>query len=175
VRKPVVVLLASLLARCAPDPGSAPTRGELPPNPKLAPDAPPDRPVEATGTSEVEAYRAAIAPYVAQGRKTYPEAKRRFMAGLPEGHHFFVVTDIRDGSGGAESVFITVARIEGGRITGRIACDVLGVQGFKNGDPYTFEEGELVDWVITRPDGTEEGNAVGKFLDEWQKTRPRKK
>ena len=42
------------------------------------------------------------------------------------------------------------------------------------GDPYTFPEGELVDWLITHPDGSEEGNVVGKFLDEWQKTRPGK-
>ena len=31
-----------------------------------------------------------------------------------------------------------------------------------------------MDWVITHPDDTEEGNVVGKFLDEWQKTRPQR-
>ena len=38
--------------------------------------------------------------------------------------------------------------------------------------PVMFPESELVDWVITHPDGIEEGNVVGKFLDEWQKTHP---
>ena len=28
----------------------------------------------------------------------------------------------------------------------------------------------LVDWLISRPDGIEEGNVVGNFLDQWQKT-----
>jgi hypothetical protein len=26
----------------------------------------------------------------------------------------------------------------------------------------------LLDWLITRPDGTEEGNVVGKFIDTYR-------
>jgi hypothetical protein len=44
----------------------------------------------------------------------------------------------------------------------------------KNGDPHTFSESEVIDWLISRADGTEEGNVVGKFLDEWQKKKPGK-
>ena len=145
------------------------------PTPELSPNAPQDQPVRATGKAEAEEYQAAIAPYIEKGRKTYPEARRRYLAGLPAGHRFFVVTNLRDGSGTSEQVFVAVASITGDRITGRIASDILGVKGFRNGDPYTFPESELVDWLITRPDGTEEGNVVGKFLDEWQKTHPPKK
>ena len=89
---------------------------------------------------------------------------------LPAGCSFFVVTDIRDGSGTSEQVFIAIVSIKDGRITGRIASDIIGVKGFKNGDPFSLAESELVDWLITHPDGHEEGNVVGKFLDEWQKT-----
>jgi hypothetical protein len=164
------MLDAVLSAGC--DKKSAPTN--LPPNPTLSPKAPQDQPVDAKGRAAAEEYRAAIAPYVEKGRKTYPEAKKRYLAGLPAGQHFFVVTNLRDGSGTVEQVFVTVARIEGDRITGRISSDILGVKGFKSGDPYMFPESELLDWLITHPDGTEEGNVVGNFLDEWQKTRPRK-
>ena len=52
----------------------------------------------------------------------------------------------------------------------RIATGTIAIKRFKNGDPYSCPESELMDWVITHPDGTEEGNVVGKFLDEWQKT-----
>jgi hypothetical protein len=165
----VFVLAAGLSAGC--NNNSAPTN--LPPNPKLPSNAPPDQPVDAKGNAEVEEYLAAIAPYVAKGRKTYPEAKKRYLAGLPAGHHFFVVTNLRDGSGTSEQAFVAVASINDSRITGRIASDIFGVKGFKSGDPYTFPESELVDWLITHPDGSEEGNVVGKFLDEWQKTRGR--
>ncbi len=54
-------------------------------------------------------------------------------------------------------MFVTVASIKDNRITGRIASDIIGVKGFKNGDPYTFSESELADWLITHPDGSEEG------------------
>jgi hypothetical protein len=166
----VFVLAVGLDAGCSNT--SAPTH--LPPNPKLSPNAPQDQPVDAKGKAEAEEYRAAIAPYVEKGRKTYPEAKKRYLADLPAGHNFFAVTNLRDGSGTSEQVFVAVAGIEDDRITGRIASDIIGVRGFKNGDAYTFPESELVDWLITHPDGSEEGNVVGKFLDEWQKTRPRK-
>ena len=151
-----------------------PSPRNLPPNPELSPNAPQDQPVEAKGRAEAEEYEAAIAPYVEQGRRTYPAAKKRFLDGLPAGQNFFVVTNLRDGSGTSEQVFVTVASISEGRITGRIASDILGIRGFRRGDPYTFPETDLVDWLITHPDGTEEGNVVGKFLDEWQKPRSRK-
>lgn len=155
--------------------GNNSATSNLPPNPILSPNAPQDQLFDPKGSrAEAEAYLAAIAPYIAKGQKSYPEAKRRYLEGLPAGHNFYAVTKLRDGSGTTEQVFVAVARIKGDRITGRIASDIIGVKGFKNGDPYTFPETEVVDWLITRPDGSEEGNVVGKFLDEWQKARPRK-
>ena len=167
---PVLALLAGLSAGC----GGTPAPADLPPTPALSPDAPQDQPIDARGKAEVEEYRAAVAPYIERGRRTYPEAKARFLAGLPAGHHFFAATRLRDGSGRTEQVFVSVASIRGGRIAGRIANDIRTVKGFKAGDPHTFPEGELVDWLIARPDGSEEGNVVGKFLDEWHKTHRRR-
>jgi hypothetical protein len=164
------VLLAALNAGC----GNNPVPTNLPLNPKLSSNAPQDKPVQATGKTEAEEYRAAIAPYVEKARTTYPDAKKRYLAGLPAGNNFFAVTNLHDGSGTSEQVFVSVATIKENRITGRIASEIIGVKGFKAGDPYTFPESELVDWLVTHPDGSEEGNVVGKFLDEWQKTRPRK-
>lgn len=163
----LLVMVAALNAGYSDS--SAPTN--LPPNLKLAPNAPPDQPIDAKGKAETEEYRTAIAPYVEKGRKTYPEAKTRYLAGLPAGHNFFAVTNLRDSSGTIEQVFIAVASITDDRIAGHIASDIIGVKGFKKADPYTFPESELLDWLITHPDGSEEGNVVGKFLDGWQKTR----
>lgn len=172
MRFALLLLVIGLNVGCSNN--AAPTN--LPPNPQLSPNAPQDQPVDAQGQADVEAYRAAIAPYVAKGRKTYPDAKKRYLAGLSAGQNFFVVTNLADGSGTSEQVFVAVASIKGDRITGRIASDILGlgVKGFKNGDPYSFKESELVDWLITHPDGREEGNVAGKFLDDWQKSHPRK-
>jgi hypothetical protein len=149
------------------------TASSLPQNPKVSPKPPQDRPTEARGKTEVDEYRAAIAPYVAKGRQTYPDAKKRYLAGLPTGRTFFVVTNLRDKAGTTEQVFVAVANVREGRITGRIATDNLTVIGYKRGDSYSFPESDLIDWLITHPDGTEEGNVVGKFLDDWGKTRRR--
>lgn len=32
----------------------------------------------------------------------------------------------------------------------------------------SFAESMLIDWTISKPDGTEEGNYIGKFLDDYQ-------
>ena len=39
--------------------------------------------------------------------------------------------------------------------------------GSSFGDSYQFSESDLLDWLITHPDGSEEGNFVGKFLDSY--------
>lgn len=150
----LLILIAGLCAGCGE--ASAP---------------PADSSARPAGEAELKEFLAAMTPYVEQGRKTYPEAKARYLAGLPDDHHFYVVTNLRDDSGNTEQVFVAVDRIEGDRVVGRITGAIKVVKGFKNDDPYTFPESELVDWVITRPDSSEEGNVVGKFMDEWQKTR----
>jgi len=166
----MLVLAVALSAECS---RNAPPEN-MPPNARLSPNAPQDQPVDARGKARAEEYRAAIVPYVETGRKTYPKAKERFIAGLPAGQIFFAVTNLRDDSGTWEQVFVVVASIKEGRITGQIASDIIGVNGFKNGDAYTIAASELLDWAIAHPDGSDEGNVVGKFLDEWQKTHPRK-
>lgn len=133
----------------------------------VAPNAPKDKPVSATG-DEVRQFEEAIRPHVETARKTYPQAKERFLKGLPPKHTLFITTRLRDAAGRFEQVFVAVSEIKGGRISGHIWSDITSVSGYKPGDPYTFPEGELIDWTISRPDGTEEGNFVGKFLDTYQ-------
>ena len=136
----------------------------------VAPNAPEDRPVQVDSETRDELY-ALEEPYIAQARATYPSAKDRFLAGLPEKQSFFVVTRLHDSEGNAEQVFIAVDQIKDGKITGRIWNDVNLVRGFERAQVHTFTEGELIDWVITRPDGSEEGNFVGKFIDEYNRSK----
>src|SRR6188768_3099378 len=93
----------------------------------LAPDAPEDRPVHFTGAEPNAAlakWRALVAPQVKQARSTYPDAKRRYLAGLPPRHMFFVTTLLRDQQGHFESVFVLVYEIANQRVTGRITTNV---------------------------------------------------
>jgi hypothetical protein len=113
-----------------------------------------------------DVFDQAIAPYLAQARASYPDARRRFLAGLPRAHVFFVTTRLIEGSE-SEDPFVQVDAIQDGQIHGRIGSTMARVKSFKRGDPVTFPESAVMDWTITKPDGTEEGNAVGKFLRTW--------
>ena len=135
----------------------------------VAPNAPKDKPIQAADT-ELQRLEAAMKPYIEQARSTYPQAKARFLKGLPPKHTFFVSVRLYDAAKRAEQVFIAVREIKDGKITGLIANEITLVSGYREGDTYTFPETELVDWTISKPDGTEEGNFVGKFIDSYQVT-----
>lgn len=133
----------------------------------LAPNAPKDQLKETTG-EDVKKFEAAIKPYIEKARQTYPEAKKRFLAGLPPKHTFFVTTRLTDDTGDFEQVFVAVREIKDGVIRGFISSEVNRILRYKKGGAYSLPESELIDWTITKPDGTEEGNFVGKFLDTYQ-------
>lgn len=133
---------------------------------QISPNAPKDQPVSVTDT-QLAAMDTAIAPYVKQARQTYPSAKARYLQGLPQGQIFFVTIALKDAKGKSERVFMRVLDIKGSAISGRIASPILLVEGFKNGQAYSTDEADVMDWLIAKSDGTEEGNVVGKFLDTY--------
>jgi uncharacterized protein YegJ (DUF2314 family) len=137
----------------------------------LPPNAPADKPKSVNASCLLDAMHQAMAPYVAQAQATYPAARERFRAGLPHGYTFFVTTRLHDAAGHEEQAFVVVDSIANGMIAGRIASHINVVRDFRYGQPYTFPEADLVDWMVSRPDGSEEGNVVGKFLDSYSPPR----
>jgi uncharacterized protein YegJ (DUF2314 family) len=129
---------------------------------------PRDKPVTMDTREKLVAYDRAIAPYVAKARATYPAAKKRFLAGLPAGYRFSVRAPLIDPDGKREDSFISVEKISGGKITGTIASRLTVVSHYKEGQHIAIPESQIDNWVIVRSDGTEEGNAVGKFLDHYK-------
>ncbi len=133
----------------------------------LSDNAPEDKPVSSTGKAEMDAFFKAQEPYNKQALKSFPQAKKRFLAGLPSGENFFLTTRLHDNLGGVEQVFILVTKISSGVVYGIIYNDIHTVSGYRNGQKYRFPESDILDWLITKPDGSEEGNFVGKFLDTY--------
>ena len=133
----------------------------------LAANAPADRPQDVTA-DQTRKFQEAIRPYVQKARETFPEARARYLKGLPPRHVFFVTARLTDSAGRWEQVFIEVKEIKNGIVLGVIASDIRLVSGFKYGDQYSLPESDLIDWTISKPDGTEEGNFVGKFLDTYK-------
>jgi uncharacterized protein YegJ (DUF2314 family) len=139
--------------------------------PSLAPVAaqnksPQDKPV-AANTEQVKKLEDAIAPYVKKARESLPEAKKKYLAGLPKDYVFFVTIKLYDPSKKYEQVFVRVTSWKGESVQGILASDVSIVQNHSKGEKLTCSESEIMDWTISKPDGSEEGNFVGKFLDTY--------
>lgn len=137
----------------------------------LSENAPIDTPQKATEIKEVYEYNKALEPYIKKARATYPQAKTRYSNGLPSGEYFFITTRLHDFTGNFEQVFILVENINNSMISGVIYNDIRSVVGYRKGQKYKFPENEIYDWLITKPDGSEEGNFVGKFLDTYYKKK----
>jgi hypothetical protein len=110
-------------------------------------------------------------PYIEEAKRTYPQAKARFQSGLPAGYSFFVTIDLYENNI-PENAFMAVRKISDGKVTAVLATKLIRVKSYQYGKLYVFPESEVLDWTITYPDGKEEGNFVGKFLDEYYRTNP---
>lgn len=119
-----------------------------------------------TGPRSPEELERAVQPALAQARATYPDAKRRFLAGLPQDARFYISVKLRDPAGQLEQAYVFVATYQGSTVLGRIASEVDLIAGYAVGDPYAGPESDILDWVIIHADGSEEGKVVGKFLQE---------
>jgi len=129
----------------------------------------PDKPVLSGGKKANDALMKAEAPYIAKGRATYPAAKKRFLAGLPPKYRFEVRKRLTDPGGvRLEEVFIEVDAIKDGTVLGRIGSELGVVRSFHQGQRISFPESDVLDWTIVHPDGREEGNYVGKFIDTYK-------
>jgi uncharacterized protein YegJ (DUF2314 family) len=65
-------------------------------------------------------------------------------------------------------VFVVVESIKNGTIYGWINNKLDLLTSYGKGQRIQFPEGDVKNWVIVRPDASEEGNDVGKFLERWK-------
>ena len=129
---------------------------------------PEDKPVSVTADT-LSDFEKAIVPYVKQARATLPDAKRRFLSGLPADQWFDVTLKLSDSDGKYEVVFVRVRNWDGTKISGVLDSNLELLKEHKDHEHVTCDESEILDWTISHPDGTEEGNFVGKFLEGSQK------
>src|SRR5215210_530372 len=121
--------------------------------PQVSNNAPPDQPVSTSTDEQLRRMEAAVAPYVTQARATYPQAKARYLVGLPSHESFFVTVKLRDTLGHSEMVFLAVDSLARDSIFGRIWNQIGVVRGYHLRDRLAIREAELLDWLITKPDG----------------------
>ncbi|UPL48828.1 hypothetical protein [Hymenobacter sublimis] len=99
-----------------------------------------------------------------EARRTLPQARQRYQRGLPASTNFYLTARVLNETATPEAVVILVERWQGSRISGRILR--LDPNGRATPGPAAeFEEAAVLDWVLVQPNGAEEGNYLGKFLD----------
>jgi Uncharacterized protein conserved in bacteria len=134
----------------------------------LSPNSPRDKPVVSEDECQLRAWTKAIQPFVDSARMTYPAAKARYLSGAVPRNTFFVTMRLTDEQKKIEQIFVTVDSIRTTRIYGRIASQIEIVHGYRYGQPIDLAESDLMDWMFAKPDGSEEGNVVGKFMDTYK-------
>ena len=138
-------------------------------NAPLAPNAPEDAPKTANSNEAYMAMERATAPYVAKARETYPDAKRRFLSGQLSTKPFFVTVRLSE-DGRYEDSFVRVLYIDekSGDISGKIANEIQILHNYHYDQRIIVHEADIRDWTIANPDGSQEGNVLGKFTDRYQ-------
>lgn len=77
---------------------------------------------------------------------------------------YYVITRVYEGDF-YEQVFVHVTAYVKGVYQGTIASEPMGRVKFTRGADIKVADAEVVDWTIVKPDGTEEGNLLGKMID----------
>ena len=101
---------------------------------------------------------------VREALRTLPQAKKRFLAGLPEGDQFLLSVRVI----ASDTSFRQVsARVLGWHGTTVQALLPLATDSAAPGEaiPVSFPEAAVVDWTLQRASGRQEGNFVGRYLD----------
>jgi hypothetical protein len=99
-----------------------------------------------------------------EAKRTLPQLRQRYQRGLPTGTTCYLTATVLNESATPELLVVEVATWQAGQVTGRIMR--LSPEGRAiAGTAVNFEEAAILDWLILRPNGMEEGNFIGKYLD----------
>ena len=102
-----------------------------------------------------------IAPDVQKAKETFPQAKKRFIKGLPKGSSFCLTVGLNE-NGTDESVLIKALAFSNGQIFGVLATKTPSTNSFTYGSRMIVDENEITDWTITSPEIQEEGRTHDK-------------
>ncbi|GGF01081.1 hypothetical protein [Hymenobacter cavernae] len=111
---------------------------------------------------------AVIAAPILRAHRSLPHTKQRYLLGLESDEKLLLTARIFDKSGVFEQVFAEVQDWSRDSITAVIVSDLDTVREYQEGQVITFSEKHVLDWIITRSDGSEEGNFVGKYIASLQ-------
>ncbi len=160
------------------------TKRGIDPFAKTSPNArklPPPKPVQNLPTAyeadkeKLRQLDSAMYPHIEEAQKTLKDVHRRWIKGLPRTDQVFVMTRAYAPDGSFEHVLVRVDNWMPNRIAGTVASVLATTNRYQPGQQMQFEQTIVVDWKIKHQDGSEEGNYVASFLNDYYAEQTGKK
>ena len=107
----------------------------------------------------------ALADPVREALRTLPQAKKRFLAGLPNGDQFLLSVRVIATDTSFRQASARVLGWHGNTVQALLLPDAASAPGAAEPVPVSFPETAVVDWTLLRASGREEGNYVGRYTD----------
>jgi uncharacterized protein YegJ (DUF2314 family) len=102
----------------------------------------------------------------AKARKDALRLKPRFAKSPPFGEVLQVKAPFKTSSGGVEWMWVEVVRWEGSTIHGVLRNEPFEVPALKSGARVDVDESTIFDYLLTRSDGSKEGNETQRLIEQ---------
>ena len=107
----------------------------------------------------------ALADPVREALRTLPQAKKRFLAGLPDGDQFLLSVRVAASDTSFRQVSARVLGWRGNTVQALLLLEAADAGTPTEPLPVSFPEAAVIDWTLLRASGREEGNYVGRYID----------
>jgi hypothetical protein len=107
----------------------------------------------------------ALADPVREALRTLPQAKKKFLAGLPIGDQFLLSVRVAASDTSFRQASARVLGWRGNTVQALLLPATADSATPAEPTPVSFPETAVVDWTLLRASGREEGNYVGRYTD----------
>ena len=108
---------------------------------------------------------SALADPVREALRTLPQAKKRFLAGLANGDQFLLSVRVVDTDTSFRQATARVLGWHDSTVQALLLPSAANSVGPTEPTPVSFPETAVLDWMLLRASGREEGNYVGRYTD----------
>ena len=95
----------------------------------------------------------------------FPELKKQLSDGLAPGYSIMVKAPFETDDGDNEWMWVEVTKWNETEMEGILQNDPLKIKNLKAGALIRFDESDVFDYLLSKPDGSFEGNETGKILE----------
>lgn len=104
-----------------------------------------------------------------QAKRQLPKLKKLFLAGLEPGYSIMVKVPFKTPSGGNEWMWVEVTKWKTSKMEGILQNEPFEIPDLKVGTLVNYDEADIFDYLLNKPDGSYEGNETGKIIEKRER------